>query len=74
MENKEDRWRKFGAVVVRLTHGENISREEAGSAGGRCVKRAERPPAGSLYRRAESQAGDAEEVAGTSKPCTSMTP
>lgn len=29
MDNKEDRWRKFGAVVVRLTHGENISREEA---------------------------------------------
>ena len=29
MENKEDRWRKFGAIVVRLTHGENISREEA---------------------------------------------
>ncbi len=29
MESKEDRWRKFGAVVVRLTQGENISREEA---------------------------------------------
>ncbi len=29
MENKEDRWRKFGAIVVRLTHGENITREEA---------------------------------------------
>lgn len=29
IENKEDRWRKFGAIVVRLTRGENISREEA---------------------------------------------
>jgi anthranilate phosphoribosyltransferase len=29
MESKEERWRRFGAVVVRLTHGENISREEA---------------------------------------------
>jgi anthranilate phosphoribosyltransferase len=29
METKEDRWRKFGAIIVRLTHGENISREEA---------------------------------------------
>lgn len=29
METKEDRWRKFGAIVVRLTHRENISREEA---------------------------------------------
>jgi len=29
METKEDRWRKFGAIVVRLTQGENISREEA---------------------------------------------
>jgi anthranilate phosphoribosyltransferase len=29
METKEDRWRRFGAVVVRLTQGQNISREEA---------------------------------------------
>ncbi|MGA1841111.1 MAG: anthranilate phosphoribosyltransferase [bacterium] len=29
MESKEDRWRRFGAIVVRLTHGENITREEA---------------------------------------------
>ena len=29
MENKEERWRKFGAIVVRLTQGENITREEA---------------------------------------------
>ncbi len=29
MESKEDRWRRFGAIVVKLTHGENISREEA---------------------------------------------
>ena len=29
MENREDRWRRFGAIVVRLTRGENISREEA---------------------------------------------
>jgi anthranilate phosphoribosyltransferase len=29
MESKEDRWRKFGAIVVRLTHGENITKEEA---------------------------------------------
>ncbi|MEW5801451.1 MAG: anthranilate phosphoribosyltransferase [bacterium] len=29
METKEDRWRKFGAIVVRLTRGENITREEA---------------------------------------------
>ena len=29
MESKEDRWRKFGAVVVRLTLGKNITREEA---------------------------------------------
>ena len=29
MDNREDRWRKFGAVIVRLTHGENITREEA---------------------------------------------
>ena len=29
METKEDRWRRFGAIVVRLTRGENISREEA---------------------------------------------
>jgi len=29
METKEDRWRRFGAIVVRLTHGENLSREEA---------------------------------------------
>ena len=28
MESKEDRWRRFGAIVVRLTHGENLSREE----------------------------------------------
>jgi len=29
MENREDRWRRFGAIVVRLIRGENISREEA---------------------------------------------
>ena len=29
MADKEARWRDFGAVVVRLIHGENISREEA---------------------------------------------
>lgn len=29
MDNREDRWRSFGAIVVRLTHGENITREEA---------------------------------------------
>lgn len=29
MDTKEDRWRKFGAIVVRLTHGENITKEEA---------------------------------------------
>jgi len=29
METKEDRWRRFGAIVVRLTRKENISREEA---------------------------------------------
>lgn len=28
-QEREDRWRKFGAVVVRLTRGENITREEA---------------------------------------------
>lgn len=29
MGDKETRWRDFGAVVVKLTRGENISREEA---------------------------------------------
>lgn len=29
MENKEDRWRRFGTIIVRLTQGENITREEA---------------------------------------------
>ena len=29
MESKEDRWRKFGTLVVRLTNGENLTREEA---------------------------------------------
>jgi len=29
LENQEDRWRRFGAIVVRLTQGQNISREEA---------------------------------------------
>ncbi|MGA1823858.1 MAG: anthranilate phosphoribosyltransferase [bacterium] len=29
MENQEDRWREFGAVVGRLIRGENIKREEA---------------------------------------------
>ena len=29
MENQEDRWREFGAVVGRLIGGENIKREEA---------------------------------------------
>lgn len=29
MESREERWRKFGSVVVRLTRGEDISREEA---------------------------------------------
>src|SRR4030066_975244 len=29
METREDRWRKFGAVVVRLTRREDITREEA---------------------------------------------
>jgi anthranilate phosphoribosyltransferase len=29
MENREDRWRQFGAIVVRLTRGENITRAEA---------------------------------------------
>ncbi|NLC69874.1 MAG: anthranilate phosphoribosyltransferase [Desulfuromonadaceae bacterium] len=29
MANKEERWRQFGAIVVRLTRGENISREES---------------------------------------------
>ena len=28
-QSKEDRWREFGAIVVRLTRGENITREEA---------------------------------------------
>lgn len=29
MSDKETRWRDFGAIVVRLIHGENITREEA---------------------------------------------
>ena len=29
MENEEARWRDFGALVARLTHGESLSREEA---------------------------------------------
>jgi anthranilate phosphoribosyltransferase len=29
MGDQENRWRNFGAIVVRLTHGENITREEA---------------------------------------------
>ena len=29
MESQEDRWRDFGAIVVRLTQGKNITREEA---------------------------------------------
>ena len=29
MGDKENRWRDFGAIVVRLTNGENITREEA---------------------------------------------
>jgi len=29
MESKEDRWREFGAIVVRLTQGKDITREEA---------------------------------------------
>jgi len=29
IESQEDRWRKFGTIVVRLTQGENITREEA---------------------------------------------
>jgi anthranilate phosphoribosyltransferase len=29
MENREECWRQFGAIVVRLTRGENITREEA---------------------------------------------
>ena len=28
-ENREDRWRDFGAIVVQLTQGENLTREEA---------------------------------------------
>jgi anthranilate phosphoribosyltransferase len=29
MGDKEARWRDFGAIVVKLTHGQNISRQEA---------------------------------------------
>ena len=29
IESQEDRWRQFGTIVVRLTQGENITREEA---------------------------------------------
>jgi len=29
MGDKESRWRDFGAIVVKLTHGEDITREEA---------------------------------------------
>ncbi len=29
MENREDRWRKFGSIVVQLTQGKDITREEA---------------------------------------------
>jgi anthranilate phosphoribosyltransferase len=29
MESREESWRKFGSIVVRLTRGEDISREEA---------------------------------------------
>jgi anthranilate phosphoribosyltransferase len=29
MDNREERWRKFGSVVVRLTQGNDITREEA---------------------------------------------
>ena len=29
MESQEDRWRKFGAIVVQLTQGKNITRQEA---------------------------------------------
>ena len=29
MESREERWRKFGAIVVRLTQGQDITREEA---------------------------------------------
>ena len=29
MPSQEDRWREFGAIVVRLTQGQDITREEA---------------------------------------------
>jgi len=29
MDSQEDRWRKFGSIVVQLTQGKNITREEA---------------------------------------------
>ena len=29
MGDKESRWREFGAIVVKLTRGQDISREEA---------------------------------------------
>jgi len=66
MDDREERWRKFGTIVVRLTHGENISREEARECWRQiCEEEQSDLQQGAFIGALKSKPETPEEVAGT---------
>jgi anthranilate phosphoribosyltransferase len=66
MGEKESRWRDFGAIVVKLTHGENISREEAKECWRQiCEEEQSDLQQGGFIGALQAKGATPEEVAGT---------
>ncbi len=66
METREEKWRNFGAIVVRLTRGENISREEARECWRQiCEEEQSDLQQGAFIAALKAKGETAEEVAGT---------
>lgn len=66
MDDREERWRMFGTIIVRLTHGENISREEARECWRQiCEEEQSDLQQGAFIGALKSKPETPEEVAGT---------
>lgn len=66
MGEKESRWRDFGAIVVRLTNGENITREEAKECWRQiCEEEQSDLQQGGFMGALQAKGATPEEVAGT---------
>ena len=66
MESQEDRWRNFGAVVVRLTQGKDITRQEARECWQQiCEEEQSDLQQGAFIGALKSKPETPEEVAGT---------